>query len=300
MNLNDILVNIKFWFFSHGIKVILIAATILILIRVVRGMSRRLASLFLKIKHDEEAKKRADTVESVFRNILSVLVAVLGLMMILSELGVEIGPLLAAAGVAGLALGFAGQSLIKDIINGFFMLLEDQLRVGDYVTVAGISGQVERINLKLTVLRDWEGNMHFIPNSQIETVTNKTREFSRIILDIGVAYRENVDEVMEIIREVDKGLRKDPVTRGAFIDPVEVMGLERFDDSAVVVRARLTTRPGLQWKARREFNRRLKMVFDQRDIEIPFPHRTVYMGHEKDGSAAPLFVARTDTDHKES
>lgn len=300
MNLNEVLINIKFWFFNHGIRVILIAVTILILIRVARGVSRRLAALFMKVKHDEEAKKRADTIESVLRNVFSVLVAVLGLMMILSELGVEIGPLLAAAGVAGLALGFAGQSLVKDIINGFFLLLEDQLRVGDYVTVAGISGQVERINLKLTVLRDWEGNMHFIPNSQIETVTNKTREFSRIILDIGVAYRENVDEVMEIIREVDNGLREDPESRSVFINPVEVMGLERFDDSAVVVRARLTTRPGLQWKARREFNRRLKMVFDQRDIEIPFPHRTVYMGHEKDGSAAPLIVAQSDIDRKES
>jgi len=292
MNINDLLSTVTTWLIHHGLKIILISIGTLVLLRIARAISRRTASLFLRLKHDTESKKRADTFESVIRNVFGIMIFLLGLTMILAELGVEIGPLLAAAGVAGLALGFAGQSLVKDVINGFFILMEDQLRVGDYVTVAGIDGQVERINLKLTVLRDWDGNMHFIPNSRIEVVTNKTRDFSRYVMDIGVAYRENVDDVIAVIREVDVDLRSDENFESIILNPVEILGLDRFDDSAVVIKARLTTRPGLQWKTKREFYRRLKIRFDERDIEIPFPHCTLYMGRDKDGTAPPLRIRR--------
>jgi small conductance mechanosensitive channel len=211
-------------------------------------------------------------------------------MIILGQVGVEIGPLLAAAGIAGVAIGFAGQSLVKDIINGFFILLEDQIRVGDIVEVGGISGVVEKINLKLTRLRDLEGNVHFIPNSIIDIVSNKTKEYSCYLLDIGVAYREDADEVMEVIKDIDKEMREDPDWKDQILQPIEIFGLDRFDDSAVVVRARTRTLPAKQWGVGREFKRRIKKRFDEMDIEIPFPHTTLYIGQDKDKSSPPLNV----------
>jgi small conductance mechanosensitive channel len=210
--------------------------------------------------------------------------------MILGEFGIAIGPILAAAGVVGLALGFGSQHLVQDVISGFFILLDDEVRVGDYVAASGKSGVVERINLRMTVLRDFAGNVHYIRNGQIDIVTNMTKDFSQYVFDIGVAYREDVDEVFEVIRLVDEDLRSDPEFGPLILEPIEIMGLDQFADSALIIKARTKTKPIKQWKVAREFNRRLKKAFDERDIEIPFPHLTLYAGRDKKNEAAPIHL----------
>jgi len=290
MEFVNLLSVVKNWFFTAGLKIILIAVITLIVMKVIRVISSRLSVLFLRKREDEESKKRAKTLSSVIRNLLNTVVLIIAVMTVFGQLGVEIGPLLAAAGIVGLAIGFAGQSLVKDFINGFFILLWDQIRVGDVVEVSERGGLVERINLKMTVLRDLAGNVHFVPNSNIDVVTNMTKDYSRYVFDIGVSYREDVDEVIEVIKEIDAELRNDSDFKEDILEPLEIFGLNKFDDSAIIVRARIKTKPIKQWRIGREFNRRLKKKFDEKDIEIPFPHRTIYMGQDKKGEAAPMRI----------
>lgn len=290
MDFMNLLSVVKSWLFTAGLKIILIAVITLIVMRVIRVVSSRLSVLFLRKRDDEESKKRAKTLSSVIRNLLNSVVLIIAVMTVLGHLGIEIGPLLAAAGVVGLAIGFAGQSLVKDIMNGFFILLWDQIRVGDVVEISGRGGLVEKINLKMTVLRDLAGNVHFVPNSNIDVVTNMTKDYSRYVFDIGVSYREDVDEVIEVLKEIDAEVRNDPDFKEDILEPLEIFGLNKFDDSAIIVRARIKTKPIKQWHIGREFNRRLKKKFDEKDIEIPFPHRTIYMGQDKKGEAAPMRI----------
>ncbi len=215
-------------------------------------------------------------------------IIVVAVLMVLKELGVDIGPVLAAAGVVGIAVGFGAQQLVKDIINGFFILLDDQIRVGDVVQIADKGGLVENVNLRMITLRDLAGNVHFVRNGEITVVTNMTKEYSRYVFDIGVAYRENVDEVIEVIKLVDETLRNDMAYKYDILEPIEILGLDKFGDSAIIIKARTKTKPIRQWAVGREFNRRLKMKFDELNIEIPFPHTTLYMGQDKDGSAPPM------------
>ena len=291
MDISGFITKIGSWFLDTGLKIIFIAIGTLIIIKVVSILSARLATLFSRRTDDGEYKKRADTLASVIRHLLQVIIVAIAIVTILGQLGIKIGPILAAAGVVGLAVGFGAQSLIKDVINGFFILLEDQIRVGDVVEVAGKGGLVEKVNLKMTILRDLSGNVHFIPNGTIDVVTNMTKEYSRYVFDIGVAYRENVDEVIDIIKQVDQELRNDPDFSHDILEPIEIFGLDQFADSALIIKARTKTRPIKQWRVAREFNRRLKIKFDEKDIEIPFPHLTMYMGQGKRGEAAPIHVA---------
>lgn len=294
MDVNHILSTIGSWVVNTGLKIFLILIVTLIVIKGVGIFSERLTALLMKRQTDEEYKKRADTLASVIRHLLNVVILIVAVMTILAQLGVEIGPILAAAGIVGLAIGFGAQSLVKDVINGFFILLEDQIRVGDVVDINGKGGLVEKVNLKMTILRDLAGNVHFIPNGTIDIVTNMTKGYSRYVFDIGVAYREDVDEVIQVIKEVDEDMRKDPEFGEDILQPIEILGLDRFADSAIIVRARTTTKPIKQWRVGREFNRRLKKLFDQRGIEIPFPHVTLYMGQDKTGESPPLRVRTMD------
>nr|MBC8379115.1 mechanosensitive ion channel family protein [Planctomycetota bacterium] len=214
----------------------------------------------------------------------------IAVLVVLKEIGIELGTGLAAAGVVGIAVGCGGQQLVKDISNGFFILLDDQIRVGDWVMIADKSGLVEGVNLRMITLRDLSGNVHFIRNGEITVVTNMTKEYSRYVFEIGVAYRENVDEVIEVIKQVDEELRDDAKYKYDILEPIEIMGLDRFADSAIIIKARTKTKPIRQWAVAREFNRRLKKKFDELDIEIPFPHTTLYMGQNKDGTAPPMNV----------
>ncbi len=203
-------------------------------------------------------------------------------MIILDNLGVNIAPVLAGAGILGLAIGFGAQSLVKDIITGVFMLIEDNIAVGNIVKVKDIGGQVEGFTLRSVRLRDYDGNVHVIPNSAIDVVTNFTKEFSRAVFDIGVAYRENVDEVIGIIREVSEEMQADPEWGNDILEPVDIAGLDRFGDSSLIIRGRFKTRPIKQWGVRREFHRRIKKAFDERGIEIPFPYRTLTWAEPKE------------------
>jgi len=199
-------------------------------------------------------------------------------LMVLESLGINIGPLLAGAGVIGLAVGFGAQSLVKDVISGFFILLENHMNVGDVVGIAGKDGVIESINLRVTTLRDYSGNVHIIPNGQISVLTNMTKEFSRAVFEIGVAYKENVDEVMQLMKTVAGEMADDPDFSDRILGPMEMSGLDSFGDSSVNIKARIDTRPREQWNVAREYRRRLKKAFDEKGVEIPFPHVTLYAG----------------------
>jgi small conductance mechanosensitive channel len=232
------------------------------------------------------------TLVPLARQAIRVIVSVIAAIMILSQTGVNTGPILAGVGVLGLAIGFGAQTLVKDIITGIFMLLEDTLAVGDVVSVNGTSGQVEAINIRTMRVRDGAGSVHTIPYSSVATVTNMTKDFSRFVVEAAVGYSEDVDKVIATLKEIGESLCKDPDFGKDILAPIEIMGLDRFDESAVVIKASLTTKPSRQWRIGREFNRRMKKLFDERGIEIPFPHRTVYVKELKNESAPEVQVAK--------
>ena len=229
----------------------------------------------------------------LLRRALTVVLSVLVVLTVLSELGIDIAPLLAGAGVLGLAIGFGAQTLVKDIITGIFILLEDTIAVGDVVTAGGHSGLVETISIRTIRLRDLEGTVHTVPFSEVTTVVNMTKDFSFAQIDVGVAYREDVDEVIEVLRQIGAELQTDEVYGVEILDSLEVLGLDQFADSAVIIRIRIKTKPIKQWMIKREFNRRIKRRFDELGIEIPFPHTTIYFGEDKLGTAP---AARVELD----
>jgi small conductance mechanosensitive channel len=290
MDFHEYLQQLIQWAMKSGPHIVITLILAFISLKLSRKLSEHFIALAIKQKEDSEFQKRTQTLGSIIRYALVITILIVTSMIIISEFGIEIGPLIAAAGIVGLAVGFGAQSLVKDVITGFFILLEDQIRVGDVVQIAGKVGLVEKIHLKTTILRDLAGNVHYIPNGTIDSVTNMTKEYSCYVFEVGVAYRENIDEVIEVMKEVDEELRKDPNFKDDILGPLEVFGLDKFADSAIIIKARTTTKPIKQWYVGREFNRRLKMKFNERDIEIPFPHVTLYMGQNKDGTAPPLQV----------
>jgi small conductance mechanosensitive channel len=199
-------------------------------------------------------------------------------LIVLRELGVEIGPILASAGIVGLAVGFGAQNLVRDVISGFFMIMENQVRVGDVAVVNGTGGLVERINFRTIVLRDLSGVVHVFPNGTISTLANMTREWSAYVINIGIAYKEDTDRVTEVIQRVGEELKKDEYFGPLMVDNIEVFGVDDFADSAVNIKVRIKTLPIRQWEVGRQFRRRLKKAFDEEGIEIPFPHRSIYFG----------------------
>lgn len=279
------------WLAVHGVRLVLIVALTVVALMVAGVLSRRVISAIVKGIQEDEMRKRAATLNSLIRYVAGISILLVALIMILGEFGIEIGPILAAAGIVGLAVGFGAQHLVQDVISGFFILMEDQIRVGDVVNIAGKGGLVEKVNLRMTILRDLNGNVHFVRNGQIDVVTNMTKVYSQYVFEIGVAYREDVDEVIEVIKEVDEDVRRDPDFSADILEPIEVLGLDQFADSALVIKARIKTKPIKQWRVGREFNRRLKKAFDARNIEIPFPHVTLYMGQDKQGQAPPVHVS---------
>jgi small conductance mechanosensitive channel len=268
---------------------IVLAAWLLIIVlqRAVRSLRERIANRI----DDREAAKRAQTLGRVFRYLVAVVVSLVAGMLILAELGVSVAPILGAAGVVGLAVGFGAQSLVKDYFTGFFLLLENQIRQGDVIKIGDHAGAVEEVTLRYVQLRDYDGNVHYVPNGHISTVINMTRGFSNAVMDIGVAYRENVDDVMEIMREVAAQMRDQPDFMGKIMADLEIAGVDSWGDSAVVIRCRFKTLPLEQWGVKREYLRRLKAAFDAKGIEIPFPHLTVYAGQDREGKA-PAFAMR--------
>lgn len=234
-------------------------------------------------KQDQEsgtAAKRAATLTGILRTIaLSAIWAII-IIESLQLVGLDIAPILAGAGILGLAVGFGAQNLVRDLISGFFIILEDQVRLGDVAVINGTGGAVETITFRTISLRDFSGVVHIFPNGGITTLSNMTKDWSAFVLDMGVAYREDTDRVVEVMRSVGEELRHDQALGALIIEPIEIVGVENFADSAVTIRARIKTKPAEQWKVGREYRRRLKKAFDAQRIEIPFPMRTLLMGED--------------------
>jgi small conductance mechanosensitive channel len=291
----------RFWASTGGATIaalrivfILVAAWLLTMLlqRAIRSFRLRMAARM----HDPEAVKRADTLGRVFRYLVAVVISLLAGMLVLGEVGISVAPILGAAGVVGLAIGFGAQSLVKDYFTGFFLLLENQISTGDIVQLSSDhAGVVEEVTLRFVRLRDYDGRVHFVPNGQISSVINLTRGFSFAVMDIGVAYRENIDDCMALMMDVAKEMRSDAAFSARILDDLDMAGVDQWGDSAVVIRARFKVVPSQQWGVKREYLRRLKAAFDAHGIEIPFPHITVYAGQDKEGAAPamPLSLQRT-------
>jgi small conductance mechanosensitive channel len=231
-----------------------------------------------------ERAKRARTLGSLVRNVASSLIAGIAVLMVLRELGVDIAPVLAGAGILGLAVGFGAQTLVRDIISGFFLILEDQVRVGDVAAINGQGGLVEAINLRTIALRDFDGTVHVFPNGAITTLANRSKDFSFYVIEIGIAYGEDPDRVIAALQDVGASMQADDRYGPSILAPIEVVGVDAFGDSAVQIKLRIKTLPLKQWEVGRELRRRILKAFGERGIEIPFPQRVVTMQAERSGA----------------
>jgi small conductance mechanosensitive channel len=258
--------------------------------RVGNRMFRMILARLLRAA-SEDRVDRLETLGRVFGNGLSVVISLVVGMLMLDVLGISVAPILATAGVVGIAVGFGAQSLIKDYFNGFFLLVDDQLRQGDIVQIAGIDGGVEKVTLRYVRLRDYEGNVHFVPAGQIGIVTNRSRDFAFAVIDIGIAYRESVEAAIEVMRAVGREMRADEAFGPSILEDLEIAGVNEWAGSAIVIRCRFKVKAMQQWGVRRGFLQRLKAAFDAHGIEIPYPHLTVYAGEPKQGTA-PAFNVR--------
>ena len=265
---------------AHALISLLNMLLILIAAWVVLRLSKRLIRLFrsrMVIKSDDmERNKQIETLARVFGYIASVVISVVTIMLLLSEMGISIAPILATAGVAGIAIGFGAQSLVKDYFTGFVMLIENQIRQGDLIEVAGKTGVVEEVNLRYVRLRDGNGSVHFVPNSSITTVTNQSREFAFAVMDIGISYSTPIETAYRIIQETGDTMREDAFLAPKILGDLEILGIDQWADSAVIIRVRIKVVALEQFLIRREFLKRLKNAFDLNGIEIPFPQRVVH------------------------
>lgn len=268
---------------SAGLRILLILILVWIGTGILRKLLQRLEKVLVARGQAEgeiptESTKRAETLVKLLRQGVIILLWIMAGLLILGQLHVDIGPILASAGVVGLAVGFGAQNLVRDVIAGFFMILENQVRVGDVAVINGTGGLVEKVNFRTIVLRDLSGVVHTFPNGTINTLANMTREWSAFVIEIGVAYKEDTDKVVEVLKQVGVELRQDAHYGALIVEDVEIFGVDKFADSAVVIKGRIKTVPIKQWDVGREYLRRVKKAFDQAGIEIPFPHRSLYFG----------------------
>jgi len=265
------------------LRIGLVLAIGYVAIRFVRLGLRQLERVMIVAsdKQDQEsgtASKRAATLTGILRTIALSAIWAIVIIESLQLVGLDVAPILAGAGILGLAVGFGAQNLVRDLISGFFIILEDHIRLGDVAVINGTGGAVETITFRTISLRDFSGVVHVFPNGGITTLSNMTKDWSAFVLDMGVAYREDTDRVVALMQSVGEELRQDPELGRLILEPIEVVGIENFADSAVTLRARIKTKPAEQWKIGREYRRRLKQAFDAQGIEIPFPMRTLVMG----------------------
>ena len=277
------LLNMGMSFGQAVLHIALIVLVVYIVAKFLKVTIQRLEILLIRAAektedYPGEAKKRVSTLTGVVQTIVVVLLWAVAAIISLSQIGINIGPILAGAGIVGLAVGFGAQNLVRDLISGFFLILENQVHVGDVAIINGTGGLVEAVTFRTVVLRDLSAVVYVFPNGTINTLANMTKGWSAYVIDMGVAYKEDTDRVVEVMRQVDEELRADPEYGPFMIAPIEVFGVDSFADSAVIIKARLRTQPLRQWTIGREYNRRIKKAFDAAGIEIPFPHRTLYMG----------------------
>jgi len=270
------------WLASHGVRILIILLIGLALYLTVRKLVPRLVVHIVQRrmakKISEEVEKRTKTLSRVFVGIGIVLIVVVVALMILSEVGIDITPLIAGAGIAGIALGFGAQYLIRDLIGGLFVIIEDQYNVGDVVKTAGVIGIVEEINLRRTVLRDLDGIVHFVPNGESGVASNYTKEWSRVNLNISVAYGTDLDHAIAVINRVCAEMAEEPYWGEAILKTPEVLRVDNLGDSGIDIKILGDTRPLRQWEIMGELRKRIKKVFDEEGIEIPWPHTKVYFG----------------------
>jgi small conductance mechanosensitive channel len=270
-------------FAQSGLRIVLIIIAGYIAVRFLRITINRLETVLIRAGELSEkvlgaARQRVTTLVSVLRTIAVGLVWFIVALVSLGQIGLNIGPILAGAGVIGLAVGFGAQNLVRDLVSGFFIILENQIRVGDITVVNGTPGLVEAITFRTVVLRDLSAVVHVFPNGTINTLSNMTKDWSAYVIDVGVAYKEDTDEVVKVMRRVADELKEDPEYGLCMLESIEILGVDDFADSAVTIKARFKTLPLKQFFVGREYRRRLKKAFDAGGIEIPFPHRTLYMG----------------------
>jgi len=271
------------WFRSTGIRVIVIiaiaVAVYLICRPVIRSVIKRTVSHRMAGEDETDIQQRIDTLSSILVKIAGIIILIIAVITILPEFGVNITTLIAFIGVGGLAIAFAAQSLIRDFIAGFFILLEDQYGIGDVVSIAGIAGVVEDITLRRTVLRDLDANVHSVPNGKVELSTNMTRKYSRVNLNVSVGYGENLKQVIDIINKVCQEMAEDPQWKDDFITTPSVLRVDKLGDSGIDIKILGDTKPAKQWAIMGELRLRLKDAFDSEGIEIPWPHTKVYFGN---------------------
>ena len=273
------------WLFSQGLVILIMILAIWGIVRLIDRIFPRLVTTFVMSRSEygehEESEKRATTLSRVFTGGAQIVVILSGVFMILSKLSIPVGPVLAGFGVVGIAVGFGAQHLVRDLISGIFVIAENQYRTGDVVTIAGTSGLVEDINLRRTILRDLEGTVHVVPNGEISVSANRTKNYSRVVLDIGVAYKENLERVIIILNQIGNEISADPVFGLNIIKAPQVLRIQSFDDSCITIRMLGDCKPMKQWNLRSELIRRIKARFDIEGIEIPFPHQTIYWGEDQ-------------------
>ncbi len=271
------------WLLEHGVRILIIIGIGYLIYLLAKALLPRFIEGSIKARGKGrrakwEVVKRAQTLSRLLTETFAALIALIATFMVLSELGIDIGPLLAGAGIVGIAVGFGAQHLIRDLINGVFILMEDQFNVGDVVKVAGIAGIVEHINLRRTILRDLDGIVHSIPNGEVTTSSNYTKEWSRVNLDVPVAYGEDLDHCFEVINRVGKELAEDEYFGSKIMEAPQVLRVNNFGDSGIDIKILGKTVPLTQWEVTGELRKRLKKAFDEEGIEIPWPHVKLYFG----------------------
>ncbi len=267
------------------VRAVLVLLVTWVVLRVARRVSRKLLAFSIARHEDDvDAQRRATTIGRTVNYAITVIVVVVGLMLTLAEIGLSIAPFLATAGIAGVAIGFGAQSLVKDYFTGLVLLIENQVRIGDVVALGGQSGAVEEVTLRYIRLRDYSGNVHFIPNGAVSIVTNMTREFAYAVVDAAVGHFENTDSVVASLRQIGTELRGDATFAAKILADLEIAGVESIGENSVVVRCRFKVTAGDQWTIKRELLRRMKQAFDREGIEIPFPQLSVHL--EKEPAAA--------------
>lgn len=269
-----------------GIRILLVLVLLWLASMAIKSLLRRLENLLIAQGKEQgdipsEARKRAETLVRLLRQGVIIMVWVVAALIILHELGVAITPILASAGVAGLAIGFGAQNLVRDLIAGFFIILENQVRVGDVAIINGTGGLVETVNFRTIILRDLSGIVHTFPNGNITTLANLTREWSGYVFDIRIPYEADTDHVVTVMKQVGDEMKADPHYGPLMVEPIEIFGVDDFTESAVMIKGRLRTKPIKQWEVGREFRRRLKQSFDREGIATPFPHRTLHFGNSE-------------------
>lgn len=271
--------NLLPWLLTHGINILIVISGTFILNKVFKRIIRRSVRIAVtsnsQVSQDAE-KKREETLMRIFNGIVKILLITIATLMILSEIGMKIAPILAGAGIAGIAVGFGGQYLIRDIITGLFIIIENQFRVGDVVSIKGVGGTVEDITLRMTTLRDLDGTVHHIPNGEITVVSNMSKYFSRVNLNIGVAYNTRLDHAIEVVNRVGKDLAEDPAWKEHIISAPQFLRVDSLSDSSVDLKILGDTKPIMQWAVMGELRKRIKEAFDKEGIEIPFPQLTVH------------------------